>query len=395
MSERELRDRLERAEIPGERESAERGWRVVNAAFGDRVRHRPERSRRRTRLAVALATVVALAAIGLTPAGAAVADWVRDTFDPGRDDADPALVSLPAPGRLLVSSDRGPWIVHPDGSKRRLGAYSDADWSPGGLFVAVTRGRQLVAVEPDGDPRWSIARGAPVSRPAWSPGQGFRVAYLSGAELRVVAGDGSGDRALARRVALATPAWRPGAGHVLSYADARGRIVSVDADGGRRLSRSAAGPAPTRLSWTPDGRRLLALSPTAIRVLAPDGSLVRTLTAPEGAVFESLAIDPAGARAAVVHRFPSARRSEVVSRPISGGRARRLFAGDGRLADLAWSPGGRWLLIGWPDADQWLFVRSTGRPKVVAASNISRQFAPGARRADFPRVSGWCCPTSE
>src|ERR671934_220788 len=47
--------------------------------------------------------------------------------------AAPTLFRLPAPGRLLVESSEGPWVVQPDGSKRLLGRFLDASWSPHGL----------------------------------------------------------------------------------------------------------------------------------------------------------------------------------------------------------------------------------------------------------------------
>ena len=52
---------------------------------------------------------------------------------------------------------------------RRIGAYEDATWSPGGRFAAVTRGRTLYAVEPGGTVRWALARPAGVHDPRWSP----------------------------------------------------------------------------------------------------------------------------------------------------------------------------------------------------------------------------------
>jgi len=390
MTEPDVERRLAAAVAPDREAAEERAWQVVSAAFDERL---PARGRplARRRSALALAAALVLGVLALSPAGAAVASWVRDAFDPGREDADPALVSLPAAGRLLVTSGQGPWILHRDGSKRRLGAYRDATWSPAGLFVAVTSGRELVAVEPDGDPRWSLARSDPVSRPAWSP-DGFRIAYLSGRALRVVAADGTGDARLADRVAAVVPAWRPGAGHVLAYADPDGRIAVADTDSGRRLWRTAAGPAPSALAWTSDGGSLVALSAGSVRVLDRRGRPSRTLAPPAGARFEALAIRPDSHRVALVHHFPAERRSEAVSLPLRDGMGRRLFAGDGRFSDLSWSPDGRWLLIAWPDADQWLFVRSTATPKVLATSSISRQLAPGRPAGGpFPTIDGWCC----
>jgi hypothetical protein len=396
MSEQRVRELLREHPLPEEREAEERAWRVVSAAFEERPALRPSASRRRrSRLAIAVATVLALGVVALTPAGAAVGDWISDTFDPGRDDARPALASLPAEGRLLVTSPQGPWVVQSDGSKRRLGAYEGAGWSPGGLFVVVTRGRQLVAVEPDGDPRWSLARPARVNFPAWSP-DGFRIAYLSGLSLRVVAGDGTGDRAIASRVAPLTPAWSPPAEHVLAFSDRRGRITAVQTDSRRRLWRSAPGPEPDVLAWTPDGKRLLAIAGGSLRMFDSQGRLLIAKLPADG-FSQTLAIHPSGTSVALLRHNVATRRSEVVSLPLAGGqRPRRLFSGDGHFSDLAWSPDGRWLLIGWPDADQWIFTRARGAPKVVAVSNISRQFDPGGRGAGaFPGVSGWCCAGSD
>ena len=45
-----------------------------------------------------------------------------------------------------------------DGSIRHMGAWQQASWSPHGLFVAVSSGDRLAAVDPRGNVRWSIAR---------------------------------------------------------------------------------------------------------------------------------------------------------------------------------------------------------------------------------------------
>ena len=76
-------------------------------------------------------------------------------------------------------------------------------------------------------------------------------------------------------------------------------------------------------------------------------------------------------------------RSEVLVVGEPGGR---VFAGRGRVSDLAWSPDGRWLLIAWPDADQWVVVRADGG-SIRAVSRIAEQF----RSSSFPRLDGWCC----
>jgi hypothetical protein len=70
-------------------------------------------------------------------------------------------------------------------------------------------------------------------------------------------------------------------------------------------------------------------------------------------------------------------------------RPRQLFAGAGAFGDSTWSPDGRWLLLDWLGADQWLFIHTRGTPKIVAVSNIGAQFesAPGV----FHSLD-WCCP---
>jgi hypothetical protein len=71
--------------------------------------------------------------------------------------------------------------------------------------------------------------------------------------------------------------------------------------------------------------------------------------------------------------------------------ARPLFTGPGRFGRVAWSPGGRRLLVPWPDADQWLFLSADGG-RVAAVANIARQFAGGPRGGAFPATVEWCCP---
>ena len=80
--------------------------------------------------------------------------WLFDIREVvGIEKAQPALFSLPAPGRLLVTADSGAWVVEQDGSKRLLGRYREASWSPFGRFVVGSRPNELVALTPKGDVR--------------------------------------------------------------------------------------------------------------------------------------------------------------------------------------------------------------------------------------------------
>ena len=76
-----------------------------------------------------------------------------------------------------------------------------------------------------------------------------------------------------------------------------------------------------------------------------------------------------------------------------GDRRRIVFSARGTLTGPSWSPDGRWLLVGWPAADQWLFISADDRDRVVPFERISEQFDPGGSGPSrFPRVAGWVLP---
>jgi hypothetical protein len=298
----------------------ERAWHLARAAFEDRVPAPQQRGPWRPLLVLAAAAVVA--GIVASPPGQAVLDSIRETV--GVERAQPALFSLPTTGRLLVESDDGPWVVQADGSRRRLGDWREASWSPYGRYAVVARDNELAAVEPDGDVRWSLARPG-VRYPRWGGSRtDTRIAYLSGTSLRVVAGDGTNDRLLRRNVAPVAPAWLPSQGFLLVYVDRAGRTVVVDADTGGMTSGSTV-PVPTAMI----------------------------------------------------------RRRGAASEVVLG--AHVVFRGTGVFRDLARSPDGRWLLVTWPTADQFVFVRVVGPRRIRAVSGITRQFGGGS----FPRLAGW------
>ena len=142
--------------------------------------------------ALALVAVAAVAAAAASPPGRAVLGSLRKTVA-GEKRAAPELFSLPSGGRLLVSSAHGPWIVQANGSRRRLGDYCDAAWSPHGKYVVVVRPNEVVAVSPKGDVHWTLPRPR-VRFARWGGSRvDTRVAYLSGNQLRMVAGDNTGD----------------------------------------------------------------------------------------------------------------------------------------------------------------------------------------------------------
>jgi hypothetical protein len=388
MTERELRAALRRAggEDP---EARERAWRVVRAAYAG---HEPVRRRRHRALAALAAAALAVGGVGVATAApdSGVGGWVREVLGVGEPDALPAMGSLPGGGRLLAQAGSSTWLVSSDGTRRRLGAYAGAAWSPHGRFVLAWRGGRLSALEADGDVRWSLTRPERVSAARWGPVDGFRVAYVAGG-LRVVNGDGTGDRALSPVLAGVAPAWRPGASRLLAFADARSRVQLVDVDSGRRLWRTGTIAAPRALAWSPGGQRLLVAAERRLVLLDAGGRRVAARAVPAGAVVEDPMWSPDGRRVAVVRRDEATGRSEVLLLdPARGLRPSVLFAGPGRFGTPAWSPDGTRVLVPWPAADQWLYLRPGGR-RLTAVADIASQFTPGSGGPAFADAVSWCC----
>lgn len=400
MIEERLRTELREAAVPDAADAERRAWDLVAAAYAARIEIEavPVRRRFRRPLAAALALLATLVGVGLvlTPAGAQVTDWIGDAIDPGRDDAKSALTRLPAPGELLVTSATGTWIIHEDGSKRLLGDYEEATWSPNGLYVAVASGRELAAVDTRGATRWSIARGR-ISDPRWSPNEGHRVAYRSGEGLRVIWGDGANDEALGPAAPVA-PAWKPRAGrrNVLAYVDRAGRVRVIDTDTEQLQGVSDPIDAPVQLEWSADGTRLFVAAARSLWALDEGGGVVARERVPRAAAIVAAALRPQRPTSIVTIRRSTdgTAQSEVVASRLQGDQfaERKLFSGVGRFRGLAYSPDGARLLVGWEDADQWLFLPSGGSGQVESVGNIARQF--GSRRDGedgFPQVDGWCC----
>ena len=373
-----MRRELESVELPDADGARGRAWDVVRSAHAGREPVVRPRRGRPVVLAVALAASATVLAV-VSPPGRAVIDRVREAV--GVEHAQPALYGLPATGRLLVASDGGLWVVQPDGSRRRLGTYRQGSWSPFGRFVVATRTNELAALEPDGGVRWTLARPG-AGDPAWAGTRtDTRIAYADRSGIRVVAGDGSGDR-LVLPGARGPVAWRPGSRSELAYVSTDGvRVVDVDA--GRLVWRAELRPpAPVRaLEWSSDGRRLLALYPSSLRVYDERGGVVAQDDPPDGTQDVDAAFQP-GTHAVAVLRDHGAGAKVFLLRT-----GRTVFEGSGELRQVIWSPDGRWLLVAWPGADQWVFVRATAPRTIRAAANVSAQF----RTQAFPVVEGWCC----
>lgn len=393
--ERELRGHP----LPGEEEAAERSWEVVRAALAERERS-PSRTAARlpVRLAVAVAALGALT-MALTPAGATVREWMQDAVGGGEAPARPALTHVPSGGRLLVDSPSGQWVVGEDGARRSLGEFGSSTWSPSGVYVAVAGEDQLVAVEPDGDPRWSISAPGRVADQAWAPGC-CRIAYRSGRSLRVIDGAGEGDRQLVGRVASLAPVWMPvpyddESRNVLAYADPAGRVIAIDVDTGLELASIPTRERPVSLEWL-DRNRILAVGRGGLEILRVDDASTRKLPALGGGRIEGASVSRESGRIAILSRSGSggSARSSLVLRDLDplGGEGRRIFSGSGHYEGPTFSPDGSRILLGWRDTDQWLFVSPDPSIDPVAVGDIARQFDPGSRGSSrLPEVEGWCC----
>lgn len=381
----DLRQALQRIQAPDELEGQRRAWPLVRAAFDSR--EPIPWPRRNLRPLLAAAVGVAVLAAAFSPPGRALVGSVHDAFTTDVKPK-PALASLPAPGLLLVNSKSGPWVVRFDGSKRLLGSWKEASWSPQAKFLVVTRDHEVAAIDPNakGAVRWTVDRLGRVRGARWSP-DGFRVAYLNGPELRVVAGDGTADASIRRAVGSTPPAWRPEGEHELAFSTVDGRIELVQTDSAKTTWRTGPGEVPTQLVWSEDGKRLLVLGERSLRVLDENGRKLWSIGLPIGP--SGVAFVRKSHRFVMIRFSPATGRSDLVlfQAEADPGEERFLYSAPGDFRSLAISPNGNWLLVGWVNADQWLFLRLSAA-KVQAVSNIGRQFG------GFPTGVSWCCPPS-
>ena len=282
------------------------------------------------------------------------------------------------PGRLLVTAGGGTWIVYADGSRRLLGTYDDASWSPFGRYVVATgaeRARRRSTPRETFAGRWRDPPSGSRAGRAVPPTRASPTSAATGSmSSRATA------PATSWRATYPQPPFHPrGArdlGFILAYAGTRrARPLPHHGEGRLALERDAARPTAVA--------RVVERRPAAARPLAGQGLDPRRR--PGGVIGGEAAPDVV----AVAYRPGT---NDVCRAPPLGGRkprhARRAHAVQPRrrLRGLTWSPDGRWLLVGSPASDQWVFIRADGA-KIVAVSNISAQFHSPA----FPEVEGWCC----
>jgi hypothetical protein len=399
-----VRRALTAAPIPGSEAAAERARTVVLDAF-ERREPAPARHRRtglRLALGIAGAALVAGVAVAST-GGESIRQFVHDAVIAPKAKQLPATqMRLPGGGSLLVRAPDGApsalWVVHADGTKTSLGRYRDGSWSPHARFVVATAGHRLVALDPhSAKVHWSIAASSDVRGARWSLEPTVppccRVAYLAaGARpahgtLRIVAGDGSDDHALAPADPRVAPAWRPGSHErALAYVDPLGAVRLVAADSGHPLALPYHhGFRPTRLAWSSDGRRLLAMNP--VRLVVLDASLhqvgaMRRVTGGDGQ-FTAAAFATRGHAVLLLRRLGhGSARVELLppDRP-----ARPLETLVGGLDGLSPSPDGRTVLVGWSQADQWLLLPTRPGGQGRRVTGLLKTFGS----AVVPVASAW------
>jgi hypothetical protein len=389
---------LSGVEVPGD--GAETRTRsVVLAAFEAREPVPARRRRSGLRLVLGVAGAALLAGVAVaSPGSETVRRFVREVVvAPKARTLPSAPMRLPGGGSLLVRApETAPgalWVVHADGTRRLLGPYRDASWSPHARFVVATAGHRVVAIDPrSGAVHWSLRAAAPVRAARWSLEATVppccRVAYLTAGTLRIVAGDGSGDHELAPADMRAAPAWRPAdRRRALAYVDPTGAVRLVSAETGKALaSPYHHGFRPTVLAWSSDGKRLLAMNP--VRLVVLDASLhpVGAMQRPAGEYgsFTAAAFAPRSHAVILLRRIgPSERARVELLRP--GRPARSLETLVGGLSGLAPSPDGKTVLVGWGAADQWLLVPTRPGGRATRVTGLAAAFGS----AVVPVAGAW------
>ncbi|MBI5104163.1 MAG: PD40 domain-containing protein, partial [Solirubrobacterales bacterium] len=165
--------------------------------------------------------------------------------------------------------------------------------------------------------------------------------------------------------------------HVLAHADLSGRVVVRDVDANRVLWRSRPHLPPRALTWSSDGRRLLAIAREKTYLFSgASGGLLRH---GHGGRNVAAAFRPGGEQYALVRRDHRTAESRIIL--VGGGRERFLFGTPGPTHGLAWSPDGRWLAVGAQRARAIVLLRP-GPDGLASARSVP---SPGGRLAGWAR----------
>ncbi len=181
------------------------------------------------------------------------------------------------------------------------------------------------------------------------------------------------------------PAWSPTHRFAVTYVSGSSTVVLRSADG-HVLWRRQVDVLPAALQWSTDGSLLAVRSAHRIVVLDRAGRLRRTISS-LGSLLTASAFKPGTHSLAVVARAPT--RTELrlvdVDQP---GRSRLLFAGPGVFGDIVWSPDATTVLVDWPTANQWVFLRGQAVHAVAIGAEFPRSDDVRPRLLVAER---WCC----
>ena len=247
-----------------------------------------------------------------------------------------------------------------------------ARWSPDGTRIAFTKGGELLVSEVGGEAKRIWASGAIdiyVGELSWSP-DGESIAFTragtGGEDVLTVPAAGGSTKSLTSTAGYKRNlAWQPG-GRLVLYGwqspPIEGLSGSWVVDADTAVSRQI-GPSGNG-AWSPDGAEIAPVVASAsgqglIRVVAPDGTLKRSISGVRGESIDGLAWSPDGGRIAFTSRvsFPNLRNrfgtpsfTNLYVVDSDGTNLRRLtgVAGDGAREgsnDPRWWPGGNRLFF--------------------------------------------------
>ena len=196
---------------------------------------------------------------------------------------------------------------------------------------------------------------------------------------------GRGRRQLATACSIPARSGRWSGGPAARTCSPRCRARTSTSSTSTAAAASPASASPmsrTRSRGRADGRRLYVNLHRSLAIYDASGRRTGRIWMPGRQTVSTFAPARSGTLVAVARR----RRDRKGERGrADGARARRRgcsSAPTGRFTRLRFSPSGRWLLVAWPLADQWVFLRpgATGARRVLAAAG--RDAAP--RRVRLP-----------
>jgi Tol biopolymer transport system component len=360
-------------EIPGEFPLPEEAAQRQRSLLGAHIAAGRRSVRTTRRGLVAVAVVVLVGGLLVTPAlgiGSRILDLIESPHGlPGVQ----APIWSPDGGRIAYFSrgegSKEVYVVNADGGGRRL-LTRDARypatpaWSPDGRQIAFEGGPggpvSVYGVNADGSGQRRLARNG--QAPAWSP-DGRTIAFFSDSKIYLMNADGSEHRQLTGKLwvwggAGRALAWSPD-GRKLAFFGKGGPcpfcfnlyVVNSDGSGLRKLTGKlwAAGSdgqgGPTfDPAWSPDGQMIAFVGLTGglgepIYVVKTDGSGLRNLTPKPVGTYAAPAWSPDGRKLAFVSDRDG--NSEVYVMNANGKGQRNLTNNPAYDADPAWSPNGR------------------------------------------------------